>query len=84
MFWFVLLALSAALLTPIAIGVGRLLGDRAMRVAMPVGIAAAFRSARAIIFCALSGVLLNLLLPVRASNATVDVDPAGAKLKDNA
>ena len=38
---FVLLALSAALLAPVAIGVGRLSDHRAMRVAVPVGIAAA-------------------------------------------
>jgi Domain of unknown function (DUF4386) len=39
--WFSILALSAALLAPIAIGVGRLSSDRAMRIAVPVGIAAA-------------------------------------------
>src|SRR3954466_7034517 len=39
--WFSVLALSAALLAPIAIGVGRLSGHRAMRIAVPVGIAAA-------------------------------------------
>jgi hypothetical protein len=39
--WFSVLALSAALLAPIAIGVGRLSGTRAMRIAVPVGIAAA-------------------------------------------
>ena len=39
--WFCVLALSAALLAPIAIGVGRLSGSRAMRTAVPVGIAAA-------------------------------------------
>ena len=39
--WFAVLALSAALFAPIAIGVGRLSGHRAMRVAVPVGIAAA-------------------------------------------
>jgi hypothetical protein len=39
--WFTVLALSAALLGPIAIGVGRLSATRAMRVAVPVGIAAA-------------------------------------------
>jgi hypothetical protein len=35
------MALSAALLVPIAVGVGRLSSSRAMRVAVPVGIAAA-------------------------------------------
>ncbi len=39
--WFAVLALSAALLAPIAVGVGRLSSHRAMRVAVPVGIAAA-------------------------------------------
>jgi hypothetical protein len=39
--WFAVLALSAALFAPIAIGVGRLSSDRAMRIAVPVGIAAA-------------------------------------------
>ena len=39
--WFTLLALSAALFAPIAIGVGRLSTHRAMRLAVPVGIAAA-------------------------------------------
>jgi hypothetical protein len=39
--WFCVLALSAALLAPIAIGVGRLSGSRAMRTAVPAGIAAA-------------------------------------------
>jgi hypothetical protein len=39
--WFVVLALSAALLAPIAIGVGRLSTERAMRIAVRAGIAAA-------------------------------------------
>jgi hypothetical protein len=39
--WFTVLALSAALFAPIAVGVGRLSAHRAMRVAVPVGIAAA-------------------------------------------
>ena len=39
--WFAVLALSAALLAPVAIGVGRLSQARAMRFAVPVGIAAA-------------------------------------------
>jgi hypothetical protein len=39
--WFSVLALSAALLAPIAIGVGRLSSQRAMRIAVPVGVAAA-------------------------------------------
>jgi hypothetical protein len=39
--WFLVLAFSAALLAPIAIGVGRLSAHKAMRVAVPVGITAA-------------------------------------------
>jgi hypothetical protein len=39
--WFTVLALGAALFAPIAVGVGRLSGSRAMRAAVPVGIAAA-------------------------------------------
>lgn len=38
--WFTVLALSAALFAPIAVGVGRLSDSRAMRIAVPVGIAA--------------------------------------------
>ena len=39
--WFTVLALSAALLAPVAVGVGRLSSARAMRIAVRVGIAAA-------------------------------------------
>jgi hypothetical protein len=39
--WFGVLALSAALLAPIAVGVGKLSAARAMRWAVPIGIAAA-------------------------------------------
>jgi hypothetical protein len=39
--WFLLLALGAALLAPVAIGVGRLSTARAMRIAVPVGVTAA-------------------------------------------
>jgi hypothetical protein len=39
--WFSVLALSAALLAPVAIGVGRLSSHRAMRIAVRVGITAA-------------------------------------------
>jgi hypothetical protein len=39
--WFIVLAIAAALLAPVAIGVGRLSTERAMRIAVPVGIAAA-------------------------------------------
>jgi hypothetical protein len=40
-FWFIVLAASAALLAPIAIGVGKLASNPAMRIAVPVGIGAA-------------------------------------------
>jgi hypothetical protein len=40
-FWFAVMAVSAALFAPIAIGVGRLSRHPAMRAAVPVGIAAA-------------------------------------------
>lgn len=40
-FWFTVLALSAALFAPIAIGVGKLRSNHYMRVAVPIGIAAA-------------------------------------------
>jgi hypothetical protein len=39
--WFAVLALSAALFGPIAVGVGKLRSNRAMRLAVPIGIAAA-------------------------------------------
>ena len=39
--WFTVLALSAALFAPIAVGVGRLSAHPAMRLAVPVGVAAA-------------------------------------------
>jgi hypothetical protein len=39
--WFTVLALSAALFAPIAVGVGRLSRHRSMRAAVPVGVAAA-------------------------------------------
>jgi hypothetical protein len=41
-------------------------------------------AAGAVTFSVLSGVLLNVLLPVGASNTTVDPDAAGARMKDNA
>lgn len=40
-FWFTVLAFSAALFAPIAIGVGKLRSDQYMRAAVPIGIAAA-------------------------------------------
>lgn len=42
------------------------------------------QNAGAVTFSVLSGVLLNVLLPVCASNATVDADAAGAGLNDKA
>src|SRR4051812_36574302 len=39
--WFAVLALSAGLLAPLAVAVGRLVQHPAMRIAVPVGIAAA-------------------------------------------
>jgi len=39
--WFVVLAIAAALLAPIAVGVGKLSTNGAMRVAVPIGITAA-------------------------------------------
>lgn len=39
--WFAVLAVSAALFGPIAIGVGKLRSNKAMRLAVPIGIAAA-------------------------------------------
>ena len=39
--WFTAMALAAALFGPIAVGVGRLAPGRAMRLAVPVGVAAA-------------------------------------------
>ena len=41
-------------------------------------------AAGAVTLSVLSGVLLNVLVPVRAPNATVDADPPGARLKDKA
>jgi len=40
-FWFAVMAVSAAMFAPIAVGVGRLSTHRAMRLAVPAGIAAA-------------------------------------------
>ncbi len=39
--WFLVLALAAGLLAPIAIGVGRLSSHKSMRIAVPVGVTAA-------------------------------------------
>jgi MFS family permease len=43
-----------------------------------------FGAAGAFTFSALSGVLLNVLLPARAPKATLDGNPDGATVKDNA
>jgi hypothetical protein len=39
--WFLVLALAAGLLAPIAVGVGRLSSHKAMRIAVPIGVTAA-------------------------------------------
>lgn len=68
--WFALLAASAALFAPIAVGVGRLSTRRPMRVAVPVGIAAAAVQ--------VVGLLRwPLLVPGYAADAT-SADPAVA------
>lgn len=68
--WFALLAASAALFAPIAVGVGRLSARRAMRVAVPVGVAAAAVQ--------VVGLLRwPLLVPGYAADAT-SADPAVA------
>ena len=70
MAWFAVLALSAALFVPIAIGVGRLSSRPSMRLAVPVGIAAAF-----VQFVGLARWVV--LVPGFASDAT-NADPAVA------
>jgi hypothetical protein len=68
--WFLLLAASSAVLAVIAVAVGRLCTHRAMRVAVPVGIAAAVVQ--------VVGLLRwPLLVPSFAADATSS-DPAGA------
>jgi hypothetical protein len=69
--WFIVLAVSAALFAPIAIGVGRLSTSRAMRVAVPVGIAAA-------IVQVIGLARWPLLVPSYATDATSS-DPAAAE-----
>ena len=70
MAWFAVLALSAALFAPIAIGVGRLSSRPSMRLAVPVGIAAAV-----VQFVGLARWVV--LVPGFASDAT-SADPAVA------
>jgi hypothetical protein len=68
--WFTVMALSAALFAPIAVGVGRLSTHRAMRIAVPVGIAA---SAVQVI-----GLLRWPLLVPRFAADAASADPAVA------
>ncbi|MFN8049825.1 MAG: DUF4386 family protein [Acidimicrobiales bacterium] len=68
--WFTVLALSSALFAPIAVGVGRLRDDAAMKLAVPIGIAAA-----AVQVIGLSR--WPLLVPGFASDA-VGADPTAA------
>jgi hypothetical protein len=68
--WFTVMALAAALFAPIAVGVGRLAPGRAMRLAVPVGIAAAVVQA--------VGLLRWPLLVPRYAEAATDADPAVA------
>ena len=67
-----LAALVAGLVTGAIIGVGQWLASRGR-----------LRPLRWIL-AALSGVLLNVLLPARAPKATLDGNPDGATVKDNA
>jgi hypothetical protein len=68
--WFTALALGAAMLAPVAVGVGRLSDSRAMRWSVPVGIAAAVVQ--------VVGLLRwSLLVPGWAATAAGD-DPAAA------
>jgi len=68
--WFIVLAASAALFAPIAVGVGRLSERRAMRWAVPVGIAAAIVQVVGLI-------RWPLLVPGYAADAT-SADPSVA------
>ncbi|MGV1007171.1 MAG: DUF4386 family protein [Dermatophilaceae bacterium] len=69
--WFLVLALSAALFAPIAIGVGRLSDHRAMRWAVPVGVAAAVVQ--------VVGLLRWPLLVPRYAADAVSADPSVAQ-----
>lgn len=64
--WFAVMALSAALFAPIAIGVGRLSSNRAMRIAVPVGIARRWFTVLGVVSAVpiLGGVLVPLQLPL--------------------
>ena len=69
--WFVLMAISAALFAPIAVGVGRLSSRPAMRWAVPVGIAAAIVQ--------VIGLLRWPLRPRSRLSATTEPALAGAR-----
>jgi hypothetical protein len=74
--WFLVLALSAALLAPVAIRVGRLSAHRAMRIAVPIGIAAAAVQ--------VVGLLRwPLLVPGYASDAASGDSAAAASARDS-
>ena len=68
--WFTVMAVAAALFAPIAVGVGRLASGRAMRLAVPVGVAAAVVQAVGLL-------RWPLLVPGYAESAT-SPDPAVA------
>ena len=74
--WFSVLALSAALFAPIAIGVGRLSRERAMRIAVPVGIAAA-------VVQVIGLLRWPLLVPGYASDAVSGDAAAAAAARDS-
>jgi Domain of unknown function (DUF4386) len=73
--WFSVLALSAALLAPVAVGVGRLSSERAMRLAVPVGIAAA-------VVQVVGLARWPILVPGYASDATGGSPAAAASARD--
>jgi hypothetical protein len=74
--WFLVLALSAALLAPVAIGVGRLSAHRAMRLAVPIGIVAAAVQ--------VVGLLRwPILVPGYASDAASGNGPVAAAARDS-
>jgi Domain of unknown function (DUF4386) len=74
--WFTVLALSAALFAPIAVGVGRLSDHRAMRLAVPVGIGAAAVQVIGLI-------RWPLLVPGYAADATSSDPAVAAQARDS-
>ena len=74
--WFAVLALSAALLAPIAIGVGRLSSTRAMHIAVWVGIAAA-------VVQVIGLLRWPILVPGYASDAASSDPAAAADARDS-